>query len=448
MKDRLFEIWFALKCGPANRDFQAILSRFGTAYEVYNAESAELEQLRCPPKLKAALADKSLAEAHSVHEYCKAHGVGILFWTDENYPATLRSLMDPPILLYYRGKLPDFSDKLCIGVVGTRSMSEYGKRMAYKIGYELASVGTVVISGMALGVDALASAGALAAGGTTVAVIGSGFENIYPREHTTLYEHILKNGCVITEYPPTAAPVSFHFPQRNRIISGLSQGTVVVECDLRSGAMITAKTAIMQGREIYAFPGNVGLTNSSGTNHLIRDGAAAVLGARDVLVNYQDLYKGALNMDRLRSAEKRSEPDEAFLGRLEVCARFGSPKDVKAPVTPNAPTNPAPQPTEHITTKKNPPPPRTAPPRRSPKPQEAPTAVTSAPAHGDGTERILKSLTETQRRVFDAMPLDHAVPLDYLSREGFAMSEIMASLTVLELKALVISLPGGLYARK
>ena len=163
MKDSLFEIWFALQCKPACKEFQTVLAKFGSAYDVYNADPAELERLHCSLKLKQALADKSLAAAHSVQEYCKANGVGILFWTEEAYPATLRSMQDPPALLYYRGKLPSFGDRLCIGVVGTRSMSEYGKRMAYKIGYELAAAGTVVISGMALGVDAMSAAGAMAA---------------------------------------------------------------------------------------------------------------------------------------------------------------------------------------------------------------------------------------------------------------------------------------------
>ena len=441
MKDRLFEIWFALQCKPANKEFQMILAKFGGAYDVYNADPAELDRVKCSPKLKAALADKSLAEANSVHEYCKANGVGILFWTDEEYPATLRSLQDPPVLLYYRGKLPSFGDRLCIGVVGTRSMSEYGKRMAYKIGYELASTGTVVISGMALGVDAMASAGAMAAGGTAVAVIGSGFEHIYPREHTTLYEQIIKGGCVMTEYPPAAPPNGYHFPQRNRIISGLSQGTVVVECSMRSGAMITAKTAILQGREIYAFPGNVGSPNAAGTNRLIRDGAAAVLGARDVLVNYADLYGNSLNMAKLYGAEKRSEPDDAYLQRLGVCVRIGGEsreEPLKSPSFRKDGEETA-RPAEIRST------PGTVSRKNHPEKQ-----VDPAPASrfGDGTERILKTLTETQRKVFDALPLDHAVPVDYLTREGFPMSDIMASLTVLELKALVISLPGGLYARK
>ena len=145
MKDRLFEIWFALRCGIANKEFQPLLETYGTPYDLFNADEAELDKLPCSQTLKNRLADKSLREATRIMEYCKENGIGILFWQDEQYPASLRPLRDPPALLYYKGKLPDLSRRLCISVVGTRSMSEYGKRMAYKIGYELGATGTVVV---------------------------------------------------------------------------------------------------------------------------------------------------------------------------------------------------------------------------------------------------------------------------------------------------------------
>ena len=441
MKDRLFEIWFSLRCGQACKEFQPILEQFGSAYDVFNAEEADIQALTCSDNLKAALLDKSLREAYRISEYCKQSGTEILFWQDEGYPASLRSLSDPPVLLYYRGSLPALNRRLCISVVGTRKMSEYGKRMAYKIGYELAAAGTVVVSGMALGNDSVATAGALAAGGHTVAVLGSGLDIIYPKEHTTLYGEITRTGVVMSEYPPGTPPESHHFPQRNRIISGLSQGTVVVEGDLRSGALITAKTAILQGREIYAFPGNVGDMNTAGTNQLIRDGAAVILSARDVLDNYLYLYRDVLDTVRLGRAEKLSEPDPKHLSRLGVCTRTLSPrKTAEGKGSTEAPHTPAPARSEESPKPQSEPKPF-APPVQAPPPP-------AAPAVGDASERILKSLSDTQRGVFEALPLDHAVPVDYLTREGFSMSDIMASMTILEIKGLVVSLPGGLYARK
>ena len=444
MKDRLFEIWFALRCGPQNREFQALLEACGSPYDIYHAEEAELESLPCSKNLKLRLADKSLEEATRVMEYCRRNRVGLLFWQDENYPVSLRPLRDPPVLLYYQGTLPDFSRRLCISVVGTRSMSEYGKRMAYKIGYELASAGTVVVSGMALGNDSVAAAGALAAGGQTVAVLGCGIDMVYPHEHEPLAARIKRNGCVMTEFSPATPPESRNFPIRNRIISGLSQGTVVVEGDQRSGAMITARAAILQGRAIYALPGNVGETNSAGTNQLIAGGAAMILSASDVLEDYSFLYRDVLDMAKLRRAELHSDPDDTFLAELGVAVRTVKPRarqgskneeDAKAPARSSCP-----------------PAPKTAPARTAEKKDkgssEKAPASDSTPAKGDLSEQVLKHLTDSQRRIFELLPLDHAVTVDYLTREGFSVGEVMAAMTILEIKGLTVTLPGGLYSRK
>ena len=448
MKDRLFEIWFSLRCGIANKEFQPLLETYGTPYELFNADEAELDKLPCSQTLKNRLADKSLREATRIMEYCKENRIGILFWQDEQYPASLRPLHDPPVLLYYKGKLPDLSRRLCISVVGTRSMSEYGKRMAYKIGYELGAVGTVVVSGMALGNDSVAAAGAIAAGGQTVALLGCGIDTVYPREHDKLFEEILKKGAIMTEYPPATPPEGRNFPVRNRLISGLSRGTVVIEGDLKSGSMITAKTAILQGRDIYAFPGNVGETNSSGTNQLISDGATIVLKARDLLENYTFLYRDALDMARLLKAETRSEPDDELLARLGVSVRTVTPRKSESPTAPlpavqgknraprsRASAEPAksPETRSHST-------PKSATPAGKPTP--------SVPARGDASEQILQKLTDTQKRIFAALPLDHAVPIDHITREGFSVGEVMAAMTILEIHGLTVTLPGGLYARK
>lgn len=445
MKDRLFEIWFALRCGIANKEFQPLLETYGTPYDLFNADEAELEKLSCSPTLKRRLADKSLKEASRIMEYCRSNGIGILFWQDEQYPASFRPLRDPPILLYYKGRLPDLARRLCISVVGTRSMSEYGKRMAYKIGYELAATGTVVVSGMALGNDSVAAAGAIAAGGQTVAVLGCGIDIIYPREHTKLYDEILKRGAILTEYPPATPPEGRNFPVRNRLISGLSRGTVVIEGDLRSGSMITAKTALLQGRDIYAFPGNVGETNSAGTNQLISDGASIVLKARDVLDNYTFLYRDALDMTKLLKAETRSEPDEGLLTRLGVCVRTVSPQKNVPPPSPPSAEQGSHRPQRSGITNHTKSPAALSEAKTTSLEEKTPSAV---PARGDASEKILKKLTETQQRIFAALPLDHAVPIDHITREGFTVGEVMAAMTILEIHGLTVTLPGGLYARK
>lgn len=448
MKDRLFDIWFSLRVGIASREFSPLLEQYGSTYAIFNATDAEIEQLTCSQRLKTALTDKSLDDAYRIKSYCEKNGVSLLFWQDAEYPASLRTLLDPPVLLYCRGRVPELASRLCIGIVGTRTMSEYGKRMAYKIGYELAAAGVLPVSGMALGVDGVATAGALAAGGHPIAVLGSGIDIVYPPAHTTLFRALTEQGTVLTEYPPGTPPEGRHFPVRNRIISGLSQGTVVVEADERSGALITARTAILQGRDIFAVPGNVGEQNSSGTNSLLRDGATMVLSARDILDGYSFLYRDNLNWVGLTRAETRSEPNDAVLMRYDIQTRTISNRDQG---TRQEGFN-RPMRAEQTRTKRPAESKRDAQaPAQAPAPTQAPqtaaqerTPVTDS----DRSGQILESLSETQRAVFLAMPLDHAVPVDVLTREGFSMGDVLAAMTILEIKGLVTSLPGGLYARR
>lgn len=441
MKDRLFEIWLSLRMGVANPAFIPLLAQY-TPYDLFSMDTDAIAELSCDDKIKRALEDKNLEESHRIQRYCRQNGIGLLFWQDEAYPRPLKHLIDPPMLLYYMGKLPDFNSCLCISVVGTRTMSEYGKKMAYKIGYELAAVGTVVVSGMALGVDSVAAAGALAAKGCTVAILGCGIDIVYPVAHRDLRDAILQNGAVMTEYPPATRPLGHHFPQRNRIISGLSQGTVVVEAGESSGALITARTAISQGRDVFAVPGNVGDPQTSGTNRLIFDGAGVVLKPRDILDTYSFLYRDALRLDRLLTAEQRSDLDESVLERLSVYVRNPA---VKATEKHREPPKPLP--------KANTPTSAESPERRSPR-KSSETSQTekqiplSEPRVGDASEKILETLPEVQRKLFEALPLDHAVAVDYLVKAGFSMSDIMSAMTMLEIKGLVVALPGGLYSRK
>ena len=372
--------------------------------------------------------------ARKILATCRENDINLLYWEDENYPASLRTLQDPPVLLYYKGTLPDFNNRLCISVVGTRRMSEYGKRMAYKIGYELGTAGAVVVSGMALGIDGVAAASAIHAGGTTVAVLGNGLLKPYPAEHQKLFDEIVEHGAVMSEYPPDTSPNKWQFPVRNRIVSGLSRGTVVVEAPKHSGTLITAHEAILQGRDIYAIPGNVGTYNASGSNQLISDGAAVVLRARDVLENYLCLYKDELDMDRLERVERRPRMDEEGLVELGIVRPRVQPRTDAPPAMPPTVDTPV----ETVT----PEPPKVT---KSPK---APKPPKSVPAKGDASNAVLQSLTDVQRRIFEALPLDHAVTMDYLLCEGFTVGEITLAMTVLEIKGLTVSLPGGLFSRK
>ena len=207
------------------------------------------------------------------------------------------------MLLYVKGRLPAFDDEAAVAVVGTRDCTPYGIASAEKLGYGLAKGGAVVVSGLAKGIDAAATRGALRAGGITVGVVGNGLDVRYPYESRYLYEDVAAAGVLISEYPPGTEPAGSHFPVRNRIISGLSAATLVVEAPERSGALITAETATEQGRDVFAVPGPIDAPTSVGCNRLIQDGAGLVMDARDILRVYTERFP-----DRLHPEKGREQP--------------------------------------------------------------------------------------------------------------------------------------------
>ena len=445
--ETLFSVWLSLCTGIANTEFASLIEQFGSAYALFRAEESEIESLSISDALKGKLCDKRLDEAYGIVEYCQKNGVGILCYTDPAYPSTLRAIKAPPCVLYYKGKLPDFEKRLFISMVGTRSMSEYGKEMAYRIAYELASTGTVVVSGMALGVDAACAVGALAAKGCTVAVLGCGIDVPYPRQHERLMHAIADQGLVITEFPPSTPPRGYHFPLRNRIISGLGAGTLVVEADLGSGALITAREAIVQGKDIYAIPGKVGDPNTSGTNALIRDGAAVVLSTRDLLSNYAFLYRDSVDSARLMRAQERSDPDPAAFARYGVGLPMTStPAKSAAEVRSEqmqAKKQTASQKQTSDTSKAQ----QAQPVQIAPSTEAAPEQSTVQP-HSDNSAQVLAQLSPKQREMFALIPLDKAISADWLVRNGYPTHEVMTALTLFEIRGLLSSLPGGLYIRK
>jgi len=419
--DALYWVWLARAMGVASKTFVRLIERFEDPYEIYSLESEEIERIEgVSAKKKAALSDKSLDRSYEVLKFCKMHKVDIVTYADKRYPARLRQLPDAPALLFVKGKLPDFNSRLAISVVGTRKMSEYGRYSAYKIAYELASADAIIVSGMALGVDAVASAGALAAGGSTVAVLGSGIDVVYPSEHRKLYDTICKNGAVITEFMPSVRPDRPNFPKRNRIMSGLSQGTLVIEGDARSGSLITARTALSQGREVFALPGKINDVNAEGPNELIKSGAYATLSSADILEHYDFLYHDVINYKAYKASKNHSELDGRVLGKLEI-----STKKYIAPLAT------AEEKIEKERTKKS----------EAPTEKQAKTAPRAEEVNLDG-------LDDTSKRIFSEMPIDAAVNPDALCTGGLSAVEVITALTMLELAGLVTSLPGGLYMRK
>lgn len=320
MEKTVYWIWLSLACTPGSSTFSSLLERFSDAEEIYRADEQELHRaIGRRATDRHALLDKGLDRAKEILEFCRSKRVGIVTYADPTYPESLREISSPPVLLYYRGVWPDFnSGDFFAAIVGTRSVSDYGRKNTFTIAHDLARAGAIIVSGMAIGIDGVALAGALSAGGVTVAVIGSGIDVCYPSQHVSLAREIVKRGCVITEFAPGTPPNKFNFPKRNRIISGLSAATLVMEGREKSGALITARCAKEQGRAVYALPGNVGSPNSEVTNLLLKNGARALVSADDVVRDYEHQYHGRLNPFKL--AEKSEFDIGLTLSSLKVAA--------------------------------------------------------------------------------------------------------------------------------
>ena len=276
--------------GVGPRAAARLLERFGSAEGVFGALRSELERLRLRPEAveSIALRDRHAAAAVELERLRAMEGADVLALDDGAYPQLLREIPDPPVTLYVRGAWRECLEAPCVGLVGSRRCSTYGQNVAHQLARELAARGLTVVSGMARGIDAAAHRGALAAGGRTAAVLGTGLDEVYPRDHRRLAEEILeRGGALVTQFPLGTPPVSENFPYRNRIISGLSLGVVVVEASENSGSLITARLALEQGREVFAVPGNITSRNSFGTNYLIKGaGAKLIQQWQDVVAEF------------------------------------------------------------------------------------------------------------------------------------------------------------------
>jgi DNA processing protein len=298
--DETFLAHVRLACVPGvgGRLRQLLLEKFGSPQGVFAAGPEEIATIgrigRSITTAIPALARSKVAE--EVIELCRAEDVEILVEGDTDYPGLLSRIDDPPGVLFVRGGFEP-CDALAVSVVGARHASAYGRRVAGQLAGGLARAGYTVVSGLARGIDAAAHRGALDAGGRTIAVLGSGVLEIYPPEHAGLAKDVMRQGAVVSEAPPRAAPQQGAFPARNRIVSGLGLGTVVVEAADRSGALITARLAGEQGREVFAVPGPIDSRMSRGCHALIRDGAKLVQSVDDILDELGPLFETAVAPD-------------------------------------------------------------------------------------------------------------------------------------------------------
>ncbi|MBR6918403.1 MAG: DNA-processing protein DprA [Clostridia bacterium] len=306
-KNKLYWVWLSLLCQSASRRAVNLIRYFEDAKGVFKADESELEKCGIIKKSDALFSEilkHDTDDAESIVSWCNKAGVDIITPDDKNYPSNLYSLRDAPLTLYCVGELPDLDANCSVAVVGSRNMTDYGAVNAFRFGYGLARAGAIVVSGLALGIDSMAMASALAGGGATVGVLGCGIDVVYPKEHEKLFKAVAKSGAVITEYPPGSRPKRNSFPQRNRIISALSQGTLVIEAASDSGSLITARHAVYQGKDLFALPGSVGREMSEGTNFLIKEGAFAVTRPADILERYEYVYPHTLDLSYVRTEFK------------------------------------------------------------------------------------------------------------------------------------------------
>jgi len=317
-------IWLAIRQGLNKRTQYELIRCFADPEAVYRASA---EDLRGVPgvtsKALEALEDKSLDQATKILSQCEKKNIQILTLDDPGYPRRLRGIYDPPIVLYYLGVLPDWETKPMIGAVGTRRCSDYGLRSGEKFGYELTRCGAAVVSGMAEGVDTAILEGVLSAEGTPVVFLAGGVDVIYPAENSDLYGKLISHGCVLSEYPPESKHMKWNFPVRNRLISGISDAVLVVEAPEKSGALITARHAMEQGRQVYVVPSPIDVTSGQGSNALLKDGAHMAQCAWDILERYQSEYKRI--SDCCRSPENNQKVPQKTPKEKKVIDNSGKP---------------------------------------------------------------------------------------------------------------------------
>ncbi len=415
------EKWVALAeaLGPRSPLLKPLLEVFDSPEAILGATESDIRAV-LPDigtgTLRTLLSGRTLAAAHSTVLWCHRNGVRILCFDSEEYPCVLRDLDEPPAVLYCRGSLPDFNKCATVGVVGPRKTDAYGERVAYKLSFELSAAGAVVVSGMAQGVDGIATAAALAAGGSAIAVLGCGIDIVYPRHHGKLMAECAERGAVITEYAPGTPPNGYNFPVRNRLISALSRAVLVVQAGERSGALITARYAILQGRPLYAVPGDITEPRSQGSNRLLQAGARPALCAEDILAPLRARYHATLCEQALREAEQYStltaQAMRPFGVRLVSACEDGKQEKREK---------------------------KKAAPKRAEKKEKQPMP--------DEDKADLSALTPRQRELYDMLP-ETPFSVDALAQQGVPVAEAISTLTVLEIYGLLATRPGGMYERK
>lgn len=307
-----FWIWLTLATGVNNPKHKRIYETYDSIADFYNGGVYEWRLCGIfSPKDIDSLENIRLSQADEVIAKCKNLGHDIICIDDPEYPQKLKDIYAPPCVLYVWGKLPDIDDRLSIAMVGTRNATQYGVMASHTLSASLSKLGVVIVSGGALGIDSASHTGTLEAGGTTICVLGCGIDYRYLMSNASMRRNIASTGAVISEYPPGTQSYPSNFPVRNRIISGLSDGVIVVEADAKSGSLITVNHALEQGREVFAVMGNINSRYSTGTNKMIKDGATPV-------TSYMDVIEAFPNYHITSDEDDKTEPEYSVQNNSEI----------------------------------------------------------------------------------------------------------------------------------
>ncbi len=393
-------LWLATR-SVSDHSRNVLLERFGDAEGVYEGAEKSFSKI---PRLRDggidSLMDKDLSQCQEILRRCDDLGIELLTREDPRFPGRLAQLSDAPVVLYYKGNLPKVDELPVIAVVGTRKASLYGIQTARRMGYQIAACGGTVVSGVAAGIDAAAMVGALTQGATVLGVLGCGLDVVYPRSNRELYESVIRGGCLISEFPPGTPPRGWNFPRRNRIMSGLSCGVLVVEAPEKSGALITARLALDQGRDVFVVPSNVDVESGAGSNGLLREGALAVCSGWDVMQEYRQRFA-----DLVRPGDQRVPADQ-----------------------------PKPEPAAQ------------AKPKASPEKFTKKSIDNRPVAPYSDFKKTQRALPEDQAQVVAQLAQGELLVDELIARTGLETGKVLSALTLLEIQGVVRRLPGRMVS--
>ncbi|MGI5935792.1 MAG: DNA-processing protein DprA [Oscillospiraceae bacterium] len=405
-------VWLSSLHGLRPKARELLLEHFVSPREIYFAADSEYRDVEgITDREMEILKNKDLGPALEILDECRELKIRILTMQDAEYPRRLLNIYDPPAVLYVRGNLPVMDEEPAIAIAGTRKASPYGIKMARRMGYEITKGGGLIVSGLAEGIDSAGAQGALRAGGSCVGVLGTAIDIVYPRSNWRLFEDVLTVGALVSEYPPGAPSIPGNFPQRNRIISGLCVGVVIIEAPERSGALITAARALDYGRDVFAVPGNADSPNCVGSNELIKECAKAVTSGWDVLCEYEGLFAGKIHkIGRGEAAIPQEEEPE-------------KPSDAEEP-TPEAGAGFA--------------------------KLRVPTVKKVIDKQNDMSyidlEAQLKELSENQLKIVSVMTAASMHVDDIIDLSGLPASVVLAELTLLQIKGYVVQERGKRFS--